>query len=136
MVVGSSFRDGRLGGQRYRALRTFIHPNYALNSTTLINDVAIVRTISEIQFNRRIQPIKINSEKILGAGTLGVFTGWGFIGQGRFLPEWSDRLQKMDAIVIGDDECFERFGDHPRRYWLNEQTVCTLSREGTSVCGG
>lgn len=137
VVVGSAFRDGRLGGQRYRAIRTEIHPYYKFNDFTLKYDVAVVRTISEIQFNSRVQPIEVSSF-YADVGVVGTVTGWGLVRQGVILGIFADRLQKMDAITIADTDCYSMLAHDPRSQWLNEQNICTLGlrNSNTSVCQG
>lgn len=96
----------------------------------------MIRTISEIQFNRRVQPIQLYQGSEILVGTHGIFTGWGFVEQGRFLPTFADRLQKMDVTTISREKCYEKLSHHSRAQWINEQNVCVLSRPGTSACGG
>jgi trypsin len=79
--VGSSRRWGQ-GGTTHRVLRVFIHPDYKLNREPFIlkNDVAVIRTITRIQFGPRVQPIPLGTD-FVSAGSQITATGWGLIGE-------------------------------------------------------
>lgn len=132
-VVGSSYRDGR-GGITYRASRLFLHPEYQPGPN--VNDVAVVRTMNRISFNRIVQPIFLHESSYIGVGIPGVFTGWGFIGYGAILPRRADVLQKMYTTTIGNADCQERYNVTHRGEFVVDQKLCVVSGPRTSVCGG
>jgi hypothetical protein len=100
-------------------------------------DVAIVRTISQLQFNNRVQPIEVSSLYV-DVGVVGVVSGWGLVQQGPIFGEFADRLQRMDAMTIPDGDCYFMLAHHPRSQWLNEQNICTVGFRDSkiSVCSG
>lgn len=77
--VGSSLRNGD-NGRRYRVLRIFLHPEY--NTTTLSNDVAILRTLTSIVFGPTVQPLALGSA-FVPPFQIATLTGWGLTGDVR-----------------------------------------------------
>lgn len=83
--VGSSRRRGQ-GGSTHRSLRVIIHPEYVFESSPVFRmeaDVALVRTIREIQFGPKVQPISLGFD-FVPAGAQVLLTGWGLVGQVSF----------------------------------------------------
>lgn len=132
VIVGSSYRSG-VGGERYRAARMFLHPDYVPGPN--VYDVAIVRTVTRIQFGRLVQPIPLSNE-FIGVDVPGVFVGWGFVGYNAILPQRADILQKMYTRSIGNDDCRERYSVTHRGEFVVDQKLCVVSGPRTSVCGG
>lgn len=132
IIVGSSYRRGD-GGQRHAALRIILHPNY--DTSRLINDVAIVRTVGRITYGELVQPIALASQEYIEAGETGVFTGWG-VSTYRFLPRYTELLQKMYIRTISNDVCEEMYSITHRGPYVVEQKLCILSGPRTSVCSG
>ncbi|KAG5669743.1 hypothetical protein PVAND_000037 [Polypedilum vanderplanki] len=133
VVVGSSYRDGR-NGQSYRTSRIFLHPDYVPGPN--VYDIAVVRTISRIQFSLYVQPISLAGPEYIGVNIPGVFVGFGFIGYGAILPRQADRLQKMYTTTISNDDCKERYSATHRGEFVVDQKICVVSGPRTSVCGG
>jgi hypothetical protein len=133
VVVGSSYRDGR-GGQTYRTSRILLHPNYV--SGPEFYDVAVVRTISRIQFSLTVQPISLAGFEYIEANVSGVFTGFGSVGYGPLFPRLADRLQKMYTTTISNNECTERYSVTHRGDFVVDHKLCVVSGPRTSVCGG
>jgi hypothetical protein len=130
-IVGSSYRDGR-GGQTYRALRLFSHPDFVY--PPYVNDVAVIRTASRIQFGLTVQPIPLAGNEYIGVNVPGVFTGFGVNGYGPILVRWPDQMQKMYTTTIANDECKDRYRVTDRYEWVVEQKMCVVSSPRTSVC--
>lgn len=63
VFVGSSRRRGQ-DGITHRALRLIIHPDYKYvpEPFQMQADIAIIRTLSRIQFGALVQPIRIGTE--------------------------------------------------------------------------
>lgn len=80
VFVGSSRRRAE-GGRTYRALRVFLHPDYIYipEPFEIYNDVAVIRTISRIEFGLTVQPIPLGAEPVPTASQV-VATGWGLLG--------------------------------------------------------
>jgi hypothetical protein len=130
-IVGSSYRDGR-GGTTYRALRLFSHPDFVY--PPYVNDVAVIRTVTAIQFGLNVQPIFLAGAEHIGVNVPGVFTGYGVSGYGPILVRWPDQLQKMYTRTIANDECRERYKVTDRYDWVVDQKLCVVSTPRTSVC--
>lgn len=130
-MVGSSHRSGA-GGQRHRALRIFLHPDYIPGPN--FYDIAIIRTATRFTFGENVQPIQL-ANRDTGPGEVGVFTGWGFIGYG-LLPRRADILQKMNFRTIPNELCKEMYSVTHRGQYVVDQKICILSGPRTSVCGG
>lgn len=132
VFVGTSYRSGE-GGQQHRALRLFLHPDYIPGPN--VYDVAIVRTISRIEFGRLVQPIALSSGRI-GVGVPGTFVGWGFVGYNAIFPQRANKLQKMYTKTISNEDCKERYSVTHRGEFIVDQKLCVVSGPRTSVCGG
>ena len=80
IFVGSSRRRAE-GGKTYRALRVFLHPDYKYipEPFEIHNDVAVIRTISRIEFGVNVQPISLGVEPVPTASQV-TATGWGLLG--------------------------------------------------------
>lgn len=131
VVVGSSHRRGE-DGQRHSALRLFIHPEYM--QTSLVNDVAVIRTISRIVFTDLVQPIQLRVAEV-EVGTEGIFVGWGADSYG-LLPRRADLLQQMNYRTISNEQCREMYSVTHRGDFVVDQKLCILSGPRTSVCSG
>lgn len=83
IFVGSSRRRGQEGAT-HRALRLFIHPDYVytVDPLSLQADIAIIRTLTQIQFGALVQPIALGTE-FVPTGSRVLLTGWGLIGHVR-----------------------------------------------------
>lgn len=80
VFVGSSRRRGQ-GGITHRALRLFIHPEYVYTPEPfqMQADIAIIRTLTQIQFGALVQPIALGSIFVPSSSPV-VLTGWGLLG--------------------------------------------------------
>jgi hypothetical protein len=80
VFVDSSNRRGE-GGRTYRALRVIVHPDYVATPNPLLirADIAIIRTISRIEFGEFVQPIPLGRE-FVPSGSEVLLIGWGLTG--------------------------------------------------------
>lgn len=72
------------GGETYLALRVIMHPEYEYieDPFSLQNDVAIIRTIRQIEFGPTVQPVRLSFANV-GIGAQTTLTGWGLKGDVR-----------------------------------------------------
>lgn len=83
--VGSSKRRGQDSNRiTHRALRILIHPDYDYTPEPfqIQNDIAIIRTITQIRFSASVQPIAIGNT-FVPSGSQVLLTGWGLLGNVR-----------------------------------------------------
>lgn len=74
IVVGTN--EWKTGGTHYDVTETIVHDRY--NSSDYLNDIALLRVRSPIEFNEKIQPITYTAKEV-PPGTKLQFTGWGFL---------------------------------------------------------
>ncbi|KAG8036035.1 hypothetical protein G9C98_004614 [Cotesia typhae] len=68
-------------GDVYEVDEIFIHD---FSPSTIINDIALIRTASEIKFSDKVQPIKISEYNFHTHGDPAILTGWGYISVSKF----------------------------------------------------
>lgn len=95
-MVGSSRRLGQ-GGVTHRAFRVTLHPQYIYteNPFFIQNDLAVIRTIGQIQFGPLVQPIALGFSVVPPFAQV-VHTGWGLLGDVK-CPE--SAYQSPDAFL-------------------------------------
>lgn len=81
IVVGTN--EWNAGGTRYNVSDIIVHDGYSYGSSDYINDIALVRVRSPIQFNERVQPITYTANEV-PPGTKLQSTGWGRLSVGAF----------------------------------------------------
>ncbi|XP_028982320.1 uncharacterized protein LOC107041163 [Diachasma alloeum] len=101
-----------------------VHPRY--NAGTQDNDIAIITTITLIQFNQQVGPACLPFQHRFDsfAGNYVDILGWGSI---EFGEAQSKALQKAEVGVITPRDCRRT---HPR---INENHMCTLG-QGKDSC--
>lgn len=77
LIVGGHNRTD--DGKEIGIEKSFIHPGW--NVTLIINDISLIKTDSEIIFNRFIQPIAISRE-FIEPGYRALTSGWGVVDVG------------------------------------------------------
>lgn len=102
------------------------HPEFSIN--TLANDVAIVKTASEIVFSAFVGPIclpfRYTTESFVGQTVTAL--GW---GNTEFNELPSDILQEVDLDVVDTDYCATRITDRP----VTSNQICTYG-DGKDTC--
>lgn len=63
------------GGRFYNVSALIVHENF--NNNTLENDIGLMRIDETMVFTPYVQPISLGNGSHVGAGRLGVVTGWG-----------------------------------------------------------
>ena len=107
VFAGSSGRRGQ-GGRTYRALRLIIHPEYLytedLESFQMKNDVAVIRTLTRIQFSNLVQPINLGAN-FVSPGTQVVLAGWGLTGNVGLL--FCDDHKSLVKIILSHSQRYK-----------------------------
>lgn len=115
------------GGDSYKLDKLIMHTEY--NTYSKQNDIALVRTTTEIQFSDKVQPLPVADFEVADK-TEAVVSGWGYV-------HWPstgtpNELRFITVPTITNLDCAFRM------MWLNvvsEKQMCTLSNSG-GVCGG
>ncbi|XP_063703817.1 trypsin-3-like [Culicoides brevitarsis] len=114
------------GGQVIGASRIINHPQY--NPNTFDNDVAIVKLVSPLFFNERVQPVKLSDPStFIPDGAYARIAGWGDLqsGSGQY-PEF---LRYVDVPITNQAECKRSYPG------LTERMICA-GLTGHSTCQG
>ena len=72
MVVGTNSLTS--GGKSYSVNKIIVHENYDGNE--IVNDVSVIKVSGRIEFNNRVQPIKLPGSNTPGGAKV-TLTGWG-----------------------------------------------------------
>ncbi|XP_037820128.1 trypsin-1 [Lucilia sericata] len=83
-----------------KVARVIIHPQY--NPTTIVNDVALLRLESPIQFNDKIRPVCLPNRNHNFDNKDAVVAGWGLIKEG---GSTSNYLQEVTVPIITNQQC-------------------------------
>lgn len=97
------------------------------------NDVALVKTASNIRFSDTVKPISIGSTTPSTEGTA-VASGWGATTTGG--GGTPKNLQYMYVNVIGNVECKSRHSSTGYESFIIDSVVCTLMPAGKGMCFG
>nr|XP_016784374.1 chymotrypsin-like protease CTRL-1 isoform X1 [Pan troglodytes] len=105
--------------------RAITHPSW--NSTTMNNDVTLLKVASPAQYTTRISPVCLaSSNEALTEGLTCVTTGWGRLsGVGNVTPA---RLQQVALPLVTVNQC--------RQYWgssITDSMICA-GGAGASSC--
>lgn len=76
-----------------------IHPSFAQRKGGPINDIAVVKLVKPLKFNKRVQPIRLATKVSKKRQTKGETSGWG-----RFCDKCplTDQLQDIDVTVLAE----------------------------------
>jgi len=106
-----------------------IHPNFTENNP-FVNDIALVRLSSRLQFNSVIGNINMAPQGHLASG-FAIASGWGSIEEGDGIL--SDVLRKVTLDVVSDDSCAASYGAQFR----GENMICAGRPDGgADSCDG
>uniref|UniRef100_A0A336M3B4 CSON009631 protein n=1 Tax=Culicoides sonorensis TaxID=179676 RepID=A0A336M3B4_CULSO len=114
------------GGQVIQANRVINHPQY--NSRTFDNDVSIVKLVSGLTYNDRVQPVPLATpQTFIPDGAIARIAGWGDLqsGSGTY-PEF---LRYVDVPVVNQETCKRSYST------LTERMICA-GLTGKSTCQG
>lgn len=120
MVIGSHLLNS--GGTTYNCAQVKWHASY--NSNTLMNDVAVLQTTSNIAFNSLATAMPLINRDVQ-SGSL-VVSGWGQLSGSGNIP---NNLQYLYTNVMTRDDC-------GRRISINADTVCAFVSNNRGICFG
>lgn len=101
-------------------------------STTLQNDIALIKLPGAILMNENIQLIKLpetSSTERISAGESVTAIGWGYYHDGH--SELSDYLRYVNVKIMDISECRKIYLGIPRK-----TNICIDGSEGKSTCNG
>lgn len=110
-------------GTHYNVSNIIVHEKFKLPD--YINDIALIRVQSPIEFNERVQPIKFSAEEVQPDTNLQT-TGWGYT---KTNGPRSEKLQVLYLKSISNEECQLRSAEY-----IDESHLCTLSPKGEGMC--
>lgn len=125
-VVGTTTIDDKFA-TRVHVEEFIIHPDY--NPYEFTNDIAVVILAEDIEFNEKVQPIKVSTspvpdnEKVTSAG-------WGYT---TYNGEISNDLHWMSQTVVNAEECAEA---SPGETITGKICALDTAGNGQSVCFG
>lgn len=123
-VVGTTTLNG--GGTGYALGRIINHPQYS--SSTLQNDISLLRTANTIAFGNLVSSLPISSGDVGGGQTV-VLSGWGRTVAGGSLP---NNLQFVNLRTLTNTDCASRVS--PMSIFAS--SICTFTQVGQGACNG
>lgn len=133
IMVGSNTLDP--SGKIYEVDHVIIHPHY--DTTTIQNDIALIRIKDEIKFSKKVQKIRLQT-KPMKAGQSFTVAGWGRFTSYGTAPNY---LYFIETKSLTTEECEKRFDD----VWNDSQIdnfekggkeICVFGEVGEGVCYG
>lgn len=88
------------GGKAYEIVLSIQHTNFKRNP--LDNDIALLRTQTQIVFDEFVQPIALPMENTV-IEMAGIFAGWGI--QGGNFDDVPNSLQYVETMIFSSDGC-------------------------------
>ncbi|XP_050097695.1 brachyurin-like [Anopheles aquasalis] len=103
------------------------HPEYTL--TNIRNDIGVVRLNSPIEFNDRVQPVRLpaRSDDRQFGGFIGTVSGFGLTADGGTLP---DVLMYTSNPVLTNADCTSQWNSD----LIEPQNVCLSGAGGRNAC--
>jgi secreted trypsin-like serine protease len=90
------------GEKTYNATKIIRHENYRPSKSNL-NDIALVKLNTKIEYTDQIQPVCLPTKDIGSLdGTMGTVAGWGTISES---GEISKELRQVDVPIISNEKC-------------------------------
>lgn len=86
---------------------------------TLVNDIAVVKTLDEIIFSSIVRQIPLNNQHVGTSWTVSAY-GWGFLSEGGSL---SASLTSTLFMTLDHATCLSRFPFVTRRF-ITDQHIC------------
>lgn len=113
-------------GMRYKIDKVIIHDKYGTDDIILhAGDIALIRLTKSIEFNEKVQPIKIATKEV-PAGAECQAWGWGRLKLGGARP---DNLQTLKVKAISKEECQLKSNQY-----IDDSYLCTVGATGKGTC--
>lgn len=138
------------------------HPDFIGLDGFLRDDVALIRTRENIEFNERVQPIQL-STRFIGEDVLAQISGWGFEkfpNHGVHVPhnfvgpqidaplsfsiliihlylqgDMAETLRYLNVTTLRNQDCRGYLGEFEQQFVL-DSIICTDNYEGHGLCHG
>ncbi|XP_017778783.1 PREDICTED: chymotrypsin-2-like [Nicrophorus vespilloides] len=114
-------------GQEHRVASVRVHGDYA---ESLLNDIAIIKLATPLEFNENIQPVSLPTSLIKGDSDV-VISGWGTTSYPGTVPDGLRfiHLKSMDWDTCNALQTAEGWN-------VYSSQICTFTRYGEGVCSG
>lgn len=146
IVLGdSSTCDENMSGvQEFKVDKVYYH--YAYDTSSIMNDMVVIKVNKKIRFNNRVQPIKMAEEGMDFQNVIGLASGWGLtnLTAEERKTKTPEQLQSADDMYIGNNSyCMKqqiRLYPQMKREWLTKypkykdvfaSLLCTYVRNGS-----
>ncbi|GAB0090080.1 Peptidase S1, PA clan [Sergentomyia squamirostris] len=119
-------------GDRYEVEKIVVHPYF--NITTLLNDLALVKTIDPVKVTDKVHPIRLaEADFFVGPGIYVELFGWGMTK----FPNGTapDHVQSIRLRTITNSECNGRYRGTPVPL-IEMSQLCTFNQIGQGSCRG
>ncbi|KAJ8684312.1 hypothetical protein QAD02_020104 [Eretmocerus hayati] len=127
VIAGTNLLNGGVE-QLYKSEYITAHKNFSM--FRLVNDIGLIRVNRDIEFNEKVQPIKLPDREFSKPDMSVVLTGWGTTELGGSVP---NNLQQIDLKVIDQKQCKKHWSPI---YKITESHICTLTAAGEGACHG
>jgi trypsin len=119
--------------QIYNAVYFTYHKDFKRQG--LPNDIGVIRVNKDIVYNKKVQPIKLATERFEGYGRSVMFAGWG--ATKRINNEWpsANDLQEIELKIFEQDKCREAWKKIGPQKVLDSQ-ICTFTKMREGMCFG
>ncbi|XP_046972819.1 chymotrypsin-1-like [Vanessa cardui] len=124
-IVGTN--QLRSGGTAYAIRKVVQHEDY--DDDIIKNDIAIVFTEEEVQFNSAVEAIELNDEPVEKGEDL-LLTGWGATSYPGHLP---NDLMQLELKAVSYEDCKEA---HKSVNAVFESQICAMTKAGEGACHG
>lgn len=123
ILVGTN--DLQSGGDEYDVEKYMAHEKH--DNPLYANDIAVIKIKGSIEFNKKVQPIKLLSEEVPD-GALLQLTGWGSVQSGAS-PR---KLQIINLNAVATKRCRQIF--ESQNIEVHDSHICTFTKVGEGAC--
>ncbi|XP_058799503.1 chymotrypsin-2-like [Phymastichus coffea] len=116
------------GGKEQVYESEYIVSHKSWNTPAFSNDLGLVRVSKDIQFNDKVQPVKLPTEDFNKVGHPVVMSGWGTTKLGGTVP---NNLQEIILKLFDQNQCNKEMSG-----LINRGHICTYTKAGEGICHG